>query len=134
MKGVPSLHFIPFLSLKVKVFTSLLTYVIPSGEYRREKKEIEGRERTRSLPGPTPGRSAAAILYRALDHYIEYQFDESGLDGGYMHDPLAVASVIDDGVLKTRTVEVTTSTSGDERGRTKGDAAANGRGSRNASV
>lgn len=106
------------------------------------RTSLEGRERTSSLPGLKPGRDLGAILYRALDHYIEFQFDESGLDGGYMHDPLAVAAALDEEFLRTTTLEVTVATSGSERGRTvgtvmgsklegtKGDAAAHGRGVR----
>jgi len=94
------------------------------------RASLEGRERTRGLAATSPGRDAAAILYRALDHYIEFQFDESGLDGGYMHDPLAVAAAVDDGLLETEQMSVAVVADGEDRGRTIGDAAARGRGVR----
>jgi purine nucleosidase len=94
------------------------------------RASLEGRERTRDLAAPLPGRDAAAILHRALDHYIEFQFDESGLDGGYMHDPLAVAAAFDTDILDTEMVDVDIVTGGSDRGRTIGDAAAGGRGVR----
>ena len=43
-----------------------------------------------------------AVLARALDYYIRYQFSESGLDGGYMHDAVAVASAFDPNLLDER--------------------------------
>jgi purine nucleosidase len=82
------------------------------------RAELAGRERVPRLPADAPGRDAPAILYRALDHYMEFQFDESGLDGGYMHDPLAVAAALDGGILETSTLDVDVVTAGPERGRT----------------
>ena len=82
-----------------------------------------------------PGRDAAEILYRALDHYMEFQLDESGLDGGYMHDPLAVAAALFPDMLRTRELQVDVPTDGPDRGRTvsapvREDAPAGGRGVR----
>jgi purine nucleosidase len=82
------------------------------------RTELEARERSPRLPADAPGRDAAGILYRALDHYMEFQFDESGLDGGYMHDPLAVAAALDESVLETSPLEVDVVTTGPDRGRT----------------
>ena len=91
---------------------------------------LEGRVRTRPLAGPRPGRDVAAVLHRALDHYIEFQFDESGLDGGYMHDPLAVAAALDEDILETERFPVAVVTDGWDRGLTRRDAATGGRGVR----
>ena len=60
-----------------------------------------------------------SILARALDYYMKYQFSESGSDGGYMHDPVAVASSFDPGLLSTRTTPVRVTVEGDERGRSR---------------
>ncbi len=82
------------------------------------RSALEAHERSPRLPADRPGRDLAAILYRALDHYMEFQFDESGLDGGYMHDPLAVAAALDPGILTTRDMRVDVVTEGPDRGRT----------------
>jgi purine nucleosidase len=82
------------------------------------REELEGRELARGFPRDVPGRDAAAILHRALDHYMEFQFDESGLDGGYMHDPLAVAAAIEPDVLDTVVLDVSVVTGDRDRGRT----------------
>ena len=94
---------------------------------------LAAHERARGLPADRPPRDVAAILLRALDHYMEFQFNESGLDGGYMHDPLAVAAALDAGILETRNMRVDVVTSGPDRGRTvrgpaQAHAAASGRG------
>jgi purine nucleosidase len=68
--------------------------------------------------GRRPGRDLGALIHRALDYYMRYQFGESGLDGGYMHDPLAVASAIDPGLLTCSTGAVEVLPDGDDRGRT----------------
>jgi inosine-uridine nucleoside N-ribohydrolase len=60
-----------------------------------------------------------AVLARAIDYYIRYQLSESGLDAGYMHDPIAVASAFDPSLLVTRTMFVGIATEGDERGRSR---------------
>ncbi len=65
-----------------------------------------------------PG-SLPSILARALDYYMKYQFSESGRDGGYMHDPVAVASSFDPNLLVTRTMPVRVTVEGDERGRSR---------------
>ena len=97
------------------------------------RSSLEAHERAHGLPADRPSRNAAAILHRALDSYMEFQFDESGLDGGYMHDPLAVAAAITPGVLETLDLPVDVITDGPDRGRTvrgsvQTDAAALGRG------
>ena len=97
------------------------------------RSALAAHERARGLPADRPGRNVAAILHRALDHYMDFQFDESGLDGGYMHDPLAVAAAIAPGILETRDMPVGVITSGPDRGRTvhgsvQAHAAAPGRG------
>jgi len=63
--------------------------------------DLEGRPRHRLPPATRPGRNPAAILSRALDYYMRREFEESGLRGGYMHDPLAVAAAIAPGILTT---------------------------------
>ena len=97
------------------------------------RSTLEAHERAHGLPADRPCRSSAAILHRALDHYMEFQFDESGLDGGYMHDPLAVAAALVPGVLETIDLPVGVVTDGTDRGRTlrgpvQAHAAALGRG------
>jgi purine nucleosidase len=99
------------------------------------RSALETRERSRGLPLERPGRNLAAILHRALDHYMEFQFNESGLDGGYMHDPLAVAAALDPDILETRNLHVDVITHGSNRGRTvrapaQANAATRGRGVR----
>lgn len=64
------------------------------------------------------GASLCAILGRALDFYIRYQFQESGLDGGFMHDPLAVAAAFAPEVLTTSRASVDVGLCEDDRGRT----------------
>jgi len=50
---------------------------------------------------------------------MRYQEHESGLRGGYMHDPLAVAAALLPGLVPTaRRSAVTVDTRGSERGRT----------------
>ncbi len=68
-------------------------------------------------PAARPGRDLARILYRALDYYIAFQEWESGLSGGYMHDPLAVAVVIAPDMVETEDVSVDVLTDGTHRGR-----------------
>jgi purine nucleosidase len=63
------------------------------------------------------GRGTAAVLARALDHYIHYQYEESGLDAGYMHDPVAVASAFAPGIIGTRELPLAVTLEGPERGR-----------------
>ncbi|MBN2566284.1 MAG: nucleoside hydrolase [Candidatus Eisenbacteria bacterium] len=92
------------------------------------RSSLQGRERTSRAPLTSPGRDVSAILYRALDYYMGYQLRESGLDGGFMHDPLAVASVARPELLRTRAAGVAVVIDGPERGRTIEDAAALGRG------
>lgn len=99
------------------------------------RRALETRERPPGLPADRPGRDLAAVLHRALDHYMEFQFDESGLDGGYMHDPLAVAAALDPNILTTREMYIDVVTEGPDRGRTvraarKENAATRGRGVR----
>ncbi len=97
------------------------------------RSALTAHERARGLPAQRPRRDVAAILHRALDHYMDFQFDESGLDGGYMHDPLAVAAALVPDILETRDLSVGVVTNGPDRGRTvrapaQGHAAAPGRG------
>ncbi len=97
------------------------------------RSALTAHERARGLPAQRPRRDVAAILHRALDHYMDFQFDESGLDGGYMHDPLAVAAALVPGILETRDLSVRVVTNGPDRGRTvpapaQAHAAAPGRG------
>jgi len=97
------------------------------------RSALSAHERARGLPRERPGRDVAAILHRAIDHYMDFQFDESGLDGGYMHDPLAVAAALVPDILQTRDMCVDVVMNGPDRGRTvraptQAHAAAQGRG------
>ena len=74
-----------------------------------------------------PGRSLAHILQRALEYYIDFQVWESGLAGGYMHDPLAVAAVIRPEIVATEEVSVDVLTDGHDRGRSIASPAKPGR-------
>ena len=58
-----------------------------------------------------------ATLARALDYYIRYQAEESGLDAGYMHDPVAVAAAFAPGLVGTREIALSVVADGPERGR-----------------
>ena len=75
-----------------------------------------------------PGMNLAAIMYRAIDYYMRFQFGESGLDGGYMHDPLAVAAALDPNILRTTTSRVEVVLDGPDRGLTRAKPAAAGHG------
>jgi len=88
------------------------TATILTREVLEEYRGAGGNVRSR------PGRDLGAILYRALDYYIRYQFEESGLDAGYMHDPLAVASVIEPSIVTTMGARVEVIPGGKDRGRT----------------
>jgi inosine-uridine nucleoside N-ribohydrolase len=68
-------------------------------------------------PVPRPGHDLARVLSRALDCYMRRELEESGLDGGYMHDPLAVASAFVPGILTTSPGRVRVLTEGADRGR-----------------
>jgi purine nucleosidase len=75
-------------------------------------------ERPLYRPASTrPGRDVASILSRALDCYMRREFAESGLRGGYMHDPLAVASAFAPAILTTSAAGARVVARGDERGR-----------------
>ncbi len=63
-------------------------------------------------PGTLP-----AIIARALDHYIRYQFSESGLNAGYMHDPVALCAALAPGLIGTREMAVRVVLDGPDRGR-----------------
>jgi len=66
---------------------------------------------------PRPGLCLGRILHRALDYYIAFQKWESGLPGGYMHDPLAVATVLHPEYFETTDATVRVLTDGPDRGR-----------------
>lgn len=70
--------------------------------------------------GAPPAGSAgglAGIMRGALACYMRYQRSESGLEGGYMHDPLAVASVIAPDIVKLSAARVRVTLDGPDRGR-----------------
>jgi inosine-uridine nucleoside N-ribohydrolase len=81
------------------------------------REVLEGYRGTGGDAKRRPGRDLGAILYRALDYYIRYQLKESGLDAGYMHDPLAVASVIEPSIVTATTGRVEVVPGGKDRGR-----------------
>lgn len=68
-------------------------------------------------PLPRPGRDLPAVLSRALDHYMRRELEESGLHGGYMHDPLAVTAAFAPDVLTVTTVRVRVRAHASDRGR-----------------
>lgn len=68
-------------------------------------------------PSARPERDVASILSRALDYYMRREFAESGLRGGYMHDPLAVASALAPAILTTSAAGARVGARGGERGR-----------------
>jgi len=74
-----------------------------------------------------PGRNLPAILYRALDYYMSFQKDESGLDGGFMHDALAVAAALVPSMITTRPASIEIETRGRLRGRSLEHPPVNGR-------
>ncbi len=84
------------------------------------------REELRALPswrsslraaGPSALKTLAPVIARAIDHYVRYQFAESGLDAGYMHDPVAMSAALAPGLVGTREVPVRVITEGPDRGR-----------------
>jgi purine nucleosidase len=73
-----------------------------------------------ALASPPPAGASGdlrGILSRALDFYMSYQRTESGLDGGYMHDPMAVAAAIDPAIIRSRPEPVGVVADGPDRGR-----------------
>lgn len=104
------------------VFSSGLDLtVVPLDATTKSPLSRENLERHPGAGGqamPLPGRNLPAILYRALDYYIEFQRGESGLDAGFMHDPLAVASVFMPEILTAMNRSVEVVTEGNDRGRT----------------
>jgi len=78
--------------------------------------DLSARPRHRP-PLPRPERDLAAILARALDYYMRRELEESGLHGGYMHDPLAVAAAFAPEILTVSTSAVRVTASGEDRGR-----------------
>lgn len=80
------------------------------------RDDIAARPRTPEL-SPTPPADVPALIWRALNYYIDYQVSESGVEGGYMHDPLAVAALIDPGLVSTTDGLVDVCLSGPDRGR-----------------
>ncbi len=68
-------------------------------------------------PRRRPERDLSVILHRALDYYFRFQELESGLDGGYMHDPLAVAAAIEPSIVKSVLASVEVIPRGEDRGR-----------------
>jgi purine nucleosidase len=77
-------------------------------------------------PVARPGRDLAAVLSRALDYYMRREREESGLNGGYMHDPLAVAAAFAPTILTTSAAGVRVHPSGGDRGRSSLEAAGGG--------
>lgn len=80
------------------------------------RADVAGRPGAAPRPPERPS-DAASVLWRALSYYMDYQMSESGLDGGYMHDPIAVAAVIAPSVVKTARGTVTVCVDGPDRGR-----------------
>jgi inosine-uridine nucleoside N-ribohydrolase len=63
------------------------------------RKEMESRAKRHS------SRASLAIL-KFTESYMKYHLDTLGFNGGYLHDPMAVAVVIDPSLIKTKNVHV----------------------------
>lgn len=53
-----------------------------------------------------------AFLRTAVQHYMDFTLKHSGIDGCYLHDPLAVAAVVDPPVLKYEEMRIDIEDSG----------------------
>lgn len=82
-----------------------------------KQSELEGRPSHRSPAPARPGRDLPAVLSRALEYYMRREFEESGLRGGYMHDPLAIATALAPEIVTTSRARVPIVTGGHDRGR-----------------
>ena len=69
------------------------------------RKEMEYRARRRA------GAATMAIL-KFTEAYMKYHLKTQGFNGGYLHDPMAVAVAIDPSLIKTRQVHVDVETKG----------------------
>ncbi len=67
--------------------------------------------------GLSPLKQLPTVMARALDHYIRYQLEETGIDAGYMHDPVALCAALAPGLVGTREMPVRVIPDGPERGR-----------------
>jgi len=84
------------------------------------RREIEHRAKRRA------GKLADFVL-RATKHYMRYHMATEGFDGGYLHDPIAVACVIQPSLIRTTRNLVHVETKGElTRGMTVADARKSG--------
>jgi purine nucleosidase/pyrimidine-specific ribonucleoside hydrolase len=69
------------------------------------RKEIEYRARRRA------SRLAMTVL-RMTREYMRYHLETQGFNGGYLHDPMAVAVAVDSSIVRTRRARVDVETKG----------------------
>lgn len=69
------------------------------------RKEMEYRAKRRAS-------KVAMTILEFTRHYMRYHLKTHGFNGGYLHDPIAVAAAIDPSLLRTRTVHVDVETEG----------------------
>ena len=82
------------------------------------RKEMEYRAARRAS-------NVAVTVLRMTRDYMRYHLATQGFNGGYLHDPMAVAVVVDPGLVKTRTTHVDVETMGEyTRGMTVTDLSA----------
>jgi len=82
---------------------------------RRTVEEVYGQRGAPAAGNPPPELSP--ILLRALDYYMRREREESGLDGGFMHDAIAVAAIAEPELVRTVPARVVVVQGGDDRGR-----------------
>jgi inosine-uridine nucleoside N-ribohydrolase len=70
------------------------------------RKEMEYRATRRAS-------KLAMTVLRMTRGYMRYHLATQGFNGGYLHDPMAVAVVVDPGLVKTRTTHVDVETKGE---------------------
>jgi inosine-uridine nucleoside N-ribohydrolase len=76
---------------------------------------LTGERIDRITGAPTPG---CALLRRALPHYRAFFETRNGIDGIYLHDPTAVAYLVDPGAFTTSRWPVRVETESFSRGKT----------------
>jgi purine nucleosidase/pyrimidine-specific ribonucleoside hydrolase len=70
------------------------------------RKEMEYRAARRAS-------NVAITVLRMTRDYMRYHLATQGFNGGYLHDPMAVAVAIDPGLVETRTTHVDVETKGE---------------------
>ena len=70
------------------------------------RREIEYRAKRRAS-------KLADFILRATRHYMRYHMTTQGFDGGYLHDPIAVACVIQPSLIRTTRNRINVETNGE---------------------